>query len=284
MLLLGARGRLGSAFVREYDSQFEIVEVGTRERPAFGSRPYFSSERQLFSFLEKWQPEIVINAAAKWGSGVSETEIWDSNFQFPRAVASKLRAPGIRWLQVDSYFNLYFEEHSVDKDFYSLTKREFFKELSQNFPGVASTQIFAPHLVGEDEPPHRLFGSIVRCLTDSEELRLGSGDQYVPFLHLKDAVLQINDVVSHFDNLSDDYLVQLKSKDVLTVREIVSSAQKLFGIGGNPRFGSLPDAHREFYKPPIILNQFEWLTEPSRSIDTILLEIEASLGGFKGET
>lgn len=287
LLVIGARGRLGSIFCRNYGQFFDIVEFGARPSSQGGIRPYVAAIEELSRIFERWVPEVVLNLAAKWGPGVSEDQIHEVSVTMPMSVVELLRGHQVRWVQVDSYFNLYFDMFGEDKDVYSRAKRLFIGQARDLLPVDSLTQVIAPHLVGRAEPPGRLFPTIVSGLISRTPFRLGSGKQYVPFLHYEDAAAQLGQVITAAAQKRPPInlqRVQLRHVDCLTVAELVSKSRSYFGLEeGFAVLGGRPDEQREFYEEIPTTDVAECLRLPSRTLEFVLGEQEdefmCSIGG-----
>ena len=284
ILIIGSSGRLGKALQAQLQgSTTTIMQVG-RTAMAVGNREYsFTPDSpSLHRELKRWQPDLVVNMAAVWGSGVSERDTLETSYKMPMRVAEQIDGKGVAWLQVDSYFNLYFDSQGVDKDFYSRVKRRFAEDFRVKFPDFAFTQIMAPHLVGDDEPKNRLFRDLAEGHLSGEPFALGSGNQYVPFVAMSDAAKQVAWLVgknrTSYGSLPQ--ALQLKRIDCLTVREINDKfAEQLNSLSSLAMFGSLPDGVNEFYQE--VTSEFIYgeLPDPLLSIRAILGGITVTLKG-----
>jgi hypothetical protein len=273
LLLLGARGRLGQEFINRHSKSFDIIEMGSRARPAQGGRHYYSDISNLGEVFLEWRPEIILNLAAAWGPRYSESEIWETCYEFPKRVLGSLegQTQTIHWIQVDSYYNLYFDLHGVDKDHYSRSKRIFFDFLGQNTSQVVPTQVIAPHLVGRSEPETRFFRVLSEGVLTQEPYYLGSPDKYLPYLHFSDAADQLS-VVCQSPTPTSPTRLKLKASGQDTLSFIVSEAHRQFGVPDNiAQFRVAPEVEREFYAP-LSFDKNEWLPEPCQELSSILHE------------
>lgn len=286
LLVMGARGRLGSIFCRNYGQFFDIVEFGRRPPSQGGTRPYVATIEELSRIFERWVPDVVLNLAAKWGPGVSQDQIHEVSFVMPMSVVELMRGRQVRWVQVDSYFNLYFDLFGEDKDFYSRAKRLFIGHARDLLPVDSLTQVITPHLVGRAEPPGRLFPTIVFGLISRTHFRLGSGKQYVPFLHYEDAATQLGQVIAAAGQKrppSNLQRVQLRHADCLTVAELVRRSRNYFGLEESFEvLGARPDEQREFYVEIPNTDVVDWLRLPSRTLEFVLGEQEDEFMGSIG--
>lgn len=273
ILLLGARGRLGKEFVSRHSKSFDIIEVGSRERPTQGGRYYFSDISNLGEGILKLRPDIILNLAAVWGPKYTEVDIWEVCYEFPRRVLALLESQThtIQWIQVDSYYNLYFDLHGVDKDDYSRSKRFFFEYLVQKGSRVAPTQVIAPHLVGPLEPENRFFRVLTDGIFRQKPYFLGSPDKYLPYLHLSDAADQLSLICQSPISRSPTRL-NLKASGQEKIGHIVSHAHRQFGVTDDiAQFRLSSRDEREFYAP-LCFDKNEWLPEPKQGLCSILQE------------
>ena len=227
-------------------------------------------EEEIASF----QPQLVLNVAAKWGRGTDPDAINEASYLMPMRVATALEDRKVTWLQIDSYFNLFYLLNRTDKDTYSAVKRHFFDAIREGHPNIAISQVFAPHFVGNDEPPGRLFHELVRGHVLNEEIHLGSGRQYVRFSSLSDIAIQIAWLID-FAATSGAVLpqkIELNFSDCMTVRALNESCAEI--LNSHPslaRYNVLPDAEAEFYKKVPTYFPFERLPECKDDLPSIAL-------------
>ncbi len=273
LLVLGSRGRLGQEFLNRHAKIFNVIEVGSIERQAQGGRDYYSDISSLDEVFLGWRPEIILNLAAAWGPRYSEGEIWEACYEFPSRVLALLarQTHTIHWIQVDSYYNLYFDLHGVDKDHYSRSKRIFFEYLEQKGSRVESTQVIAPHLVGPSEPENRFFRVLSDGIFKQKPYFLGSPDKYLPYLHFSDAADQLS-VICQSPFSRNRNRLYLKASGQDKINHIVSHAHRQFGVTDDiAQFGLSSEVEKEFYTP-LSFDKNEWLPEPKQELSSILQE------------
>lgn len=273
LLLLGARGRLGKIFIDRHSQSFDILEVGSKKRVPEGGREYHYKISDLKNVFLDHPPDVIVNLAAVWGAKVSEGEIWEAGYTFPAKVLGIVRESKskVQWIQVDSYYNLYFDLYGVDKDHYSRTKRIFFELLKEKSFGEAPIQVIAPHLVGPSEPPNRFFRVLSDGIFKNTPYSLGSAGKYLPYVHLSDAADQLF-AISQAPVSRVPSRVNMRISGQSQLRHIVSQAHSQFGVPDNiARFGALPEAAREF-NSPLNFEVSEWLPAPKQQLSSILDE------------
>lgn len=275
ILIIGASGRLGKALQAALQhEELETVLVGRSFAPDVGQGvTYASDDPVLIERLKGWGPNLVINLAAIWGKGVTQEQMLKTSYEMPLSLAEKIEGDGLRWIQADSYFNLYFDEFGIDKDFYSKTKRLFTENFREMFENFSLTQVLAPHLVGVDEAKNRLFGTLVSGHMSQKPFALGSGNQYVPFVAVSDAAEQLAWMTSkHFSSAGSlPERLQLKRMDCLTVQQINSRcARQLHSKESVAMLGAIPDSQHDFYHKVTSEFTLEELPEPQLSLDDII--------------
>lgn len=153
-----------------------------------------------------WGPTIVINMAAAWG--LDETnggEVVEANIASPLLLLAQilrgLEDRRVRWLQVDSYFQLAPQIMPTHRDLYSRC-RAGFTEIGRalhDADGRCFLDIVLPHLTGPGESPYRLVPKLCQSLNRGEHIPLSPGEQLVPILDVRDAaraVVAMLDVTS----------------------------------------------------------------------------------------
>lgn len=254
---------------------WEIVGIGRRLRqPLLGEMAFFCGlNTTCISFLKSWQPSVVLNLAASW-RGVSDAAVRESNLVFPSRVAELIAEKSTLWIQVDSYFNLYYDIFGVDKDAYSQTKRELLGLLARRGRGPRAVQVIAPHLVGPNEPRGRLFESLVRGFLAGSTVHCASGRQFVPYVHVSDGAFQIVAILEQYIAAEAPARIHLRPLDCKTTRHIANEVAECMGADARlARFGALADPSREFYLPVPTEKPAAWLPEPQLSIRDIINDV-----------
>lgn len=273
LLVLGARGRLGKAFIDRHSKSFEIIEFGSKERLPQGGREYHSQISSLMDLFVNNRPDLIMNLAAVWAPSASKDEIWQAGYEFPKRVLGLIKEedPCVGWIQVDSYYNLHFDLFGVDKDHYSRTKRIFFELLEKSTSQVAPVQVIAPHLVGPSEPANRFFRVLTEGIFNRQLFHLGSSNTLLPYLHLTDAADQLL-IICQTPSLRDPARISMKVSGQARLIEIVSSAHQQFGaLQSFARFDRAPRNEGEFHAP-MSFGSHESLPEPKHDLNFILAE------------
>lgn len=213
----------------------------------------------------------MVNLAARWGKNEPNEAIWQSNFEFPTSIATRIRDK-TQWIQVDSYFNLYFDKYGADKDYYSQSKRVFYESLLKHGEYIDPIQVIAPHLVGPHESQNRIFRVVTSALAKNESYPLGSGKQYLPFLHISDTVNQLLNVVTN-SSFGDSKRVHLRISGQMTVHELVFQSHKRFNRSLTlAKFGEIPEPEAEFYEPVEMFQDHSLFPPPKIDLGQILDE------------
>lgn len=289
VLILGASGRLGSALLEELKSPvYELLLVGKRQnKSAIGTEILAGDDPELGKRVENLRPDVVVNLAAVWGSHVDKYQINEVSRHFPMRIASQLGNHNVKWIQVDSYYNLQFDANGHDKDEYSKAKRVFREEFEKSFPNHLFIQAIAPHLVGLREPDHRLFGTLVRGHGLGKPFRLGPAGQAVPFLAYRDAASQVKWLVDEALSSKDmgSFRVHLKSSDCLTLRDLnIAVARLLESDFHLASFDSSKEHGSVAYKKSSHEDGHKSLPSPRTSLQQIVLGNHRFLNGFDQET
>lgn len=180
ILLLGARGYIGTSLQKLLQSDYEVHTLDRNSK-------YLDLE------IENSNPDIVINCSASQADANFLDSI-DANLLYQMkclSLISKGRATPFKWVQIGSYFELQIVSGRSDN--YSKHKvlcRAFLAD-AQREGLINLTTIFLPHVFGEGENSKRLSPYLREQFKKGEVANISSGIQYRPLLSLQDATTAI---------------------------------------------------------------------------------------------
>lgn len=173
VLLLGSSGFIGKALGQKIESTHELVKVNRKT----DLETLFKSD-QTYDFI--------INCASS-SPNADLQHSYESNFLYPKQFLANL--PIRNWVQVESYFQIQIPLGRVDP--YSIEKQRFSEFLDIESSTENSPQIhhlYMPHIFGEGDRPERLISAAVSSFRSGEDFQTSTGSQFLPLLHLSDAV------------------------------------------------------------------------------------------------
>lgn len=239
VLVLGSNGFIGQSLSNILENKFTVTNV-SRET----SLDSLLGSNEIFDF--------VINCV----SSKPEANLLDSkvsNFDYPKKILTGTKFK--HWIQLESYFQLQISMGRRDP--YSIEKQRFSQFLDLNFSIPISNNInhlYLPHVFGANERNGRLIQSVISALKNGNVLKTSCGEQFLPLLHISDAV---NGIVKFIENPSKVAACQPfwygRLKDLLA---IISSEFKHLSV----EVGSRPDP---------IDNSFPRVQFPSNVVDWI---------------
>ena len=173
VLLLGSSGFIGKSLASKIETLHQLVKVDRETN----LEALFSSE-MIYDF--------VVNCASSAPTAHS-SQSHESNFKYPMQFFNQIKFE--HWIQIDSYFQLQIPMGRNDP--YSLDKQRFSTFLdaeanSRICPAIH--HLFMPHVFGEGDRPGRLVSSAVSTFAMANTLESSSGSQFLPLLHISDAV------------------------------------------------------------------------------------------------
>jgi nucleoside-diphosphate-sugar epimerase len=182
VLLLGSVGFIGKSLGSHLESVHEVVKVN-RE----------TNLKELFK--EDQTYDFVINCVSSKASD-DMVASYKSNFEYPREFLEIIRAK--HWIQLESYFQLQIPMGR--RDAYTLDKQRFSEYLNVSEKTRSSPVIhhlFLPHVFGEGGRPERLIASAILAMRSGLTFDTTNGTQYLPLLHISDAVAGITSFLNH---------------------------------------------------------------------------------------
>ena len=180
ILLLGGNGYIGSHMEKQFSKKNLITLSHSRPVP---------DEPQFYSKID-----AVINLSAS--KLLAEQEVSRSaNYEFPKKILTRLLDHPVKWVQVGSYYELQVEHGR--RDYYSSDKisfREILNDSAATHRNLSVTTLMLPHIFGGKEPEHRIIPTLSRMKFE-QEVVVGSKNQYLPLLHIDDAVRAIKQAI-----------------------------------------------------------------------------------------
>lgn len=234
ILLLGSNGFIGKLLGVYLDGFHEVTKVDRS-----------TNSEKLFKSGESF--DFVVNCVSSKPTANS-IESRESNFEYPirflKEVISK------HWIQIESYFQLQIPMGRRDP--YTLDKQSFCEYLDEN----SKTQIlpsihhlYMPHVFGEGERAGRVISSAKFSFIRGESFKTSSGSQYLPLLHVSDAVLGISQFIENPTGVAacpPFWYGQVK--DLLGLMALqFQEARLLYGLRPDPIDAHFPPV--EFPKP-----------------------------------
>ena len=251
VLLLGSSGFVGKALGLKLGSIHELVKVNRK-----------TDLETLFKSHQTY--DFIINCASS-SPNADLHQSRESNFLYPKHFFANVVTKN--WLQIESYFQIQIPLGRVDP--YSIEKQRFSEFLdmetgSQNSPQIH--HLYMPHIFGEGDRPERLISAAVSSFRSGEDFQTSTGSQFLPLLHISDAVEGITRFMqnpaksascSPFWYGSVKELLQLISAQFLGVRV-------LYGQRPDPIDADFPRVEFpqsvEGWQPKMQLNEFlEWV-------------------------
>lgn len=251
ILLLGSEGFIAKHLISRLVS-FHEIEMVSRNTDL---RKLLESE-SIYDF--------VVNCASSKPTSDS-VESRENNFKFPQVIFNSVVSA--HWIQIESYFQLQIPMGR--RDSYSIEKQRFSEYLDAQSARTRKPEIhhlFMPHVFGTADRDTRLISACISAIKNSKILETSSGSQFLPLLHVSDAV---EGIAKFIENPSATASCQPfwygKVKALLEI--LISEFQEftiLYGNQSEPVDASFPPV--EFpesvrgWKPNMQLNEFlDWV-------------------------
>jgi nucleoside-diphosphate-sugar epimerase len=173
VLLLGSGGFIGKALGQKIERTQELVKVDRK-----------TDLETLFKYDQTY--DFIINCASS-SPNADSNQSHESNFLYPKQFFTNVTTRN--WIQVESYFQIQIPLGRADP--YSIEKQRFSEFLdteasTQNSPQIH--HLYLPHIFGEGDRPERLISAAVSSFRSGEDFQTSTGSQFLPLLHLSDAV------------------------------------------------------------------------------------------------
>lgn len=274
ILLLGSTGFIGSNLIKllqNIDKEFAVIDRSLQIKFFSGN----SKEKKFNTNITEISDRkvTVINLA---GSALgSKEQIYDSNVTFPLRILSEILSPDLNeivWVQASSYFQNYFKTFGVHKDYYSQCKNEILEELTSL--DLQSTfflrNLILPHIIGFNEPKHRLIPLLLKAKINKENIQLSSGKTIIPILDVQTLVNQI------YETSVCEVIGKVNSISPLQILSVEEIAKVILGVDIDlATFGGIPNRPNEFRDESSLLLPPAFGSEDS--LRKILSQMEVSI-------
>jgi nucleoside-diphosphate-sugar epimerase len=182
VLIIGADGFIGKKLSSEVLKNHDLVKVNRNSE----LRDIFDNENSY---------DFVINCASSLPNS-TQFESNKSNFLYAKQFLDNINSK--HWIQIESYFQL--QILMGRSDHYSIEKQKFSKYLDTQSKITTLPKIhhlYLPHIFGEGDKPGRLISSAINAFKKAEILKASSGSQFIPILHVSDAVIGITKFIEN---------------------------------------------------------------------------------------
>lgn len=253
-LVLGAKGFVGSRLVDRL-AKLEMPVYSYNRLDHTVVKYLTNKQESLEQFIEDKNSIQVINCLAAWGEQVQSKSIKVANYELPLSIFKIVAShKNVRsWIQISSYYYFHFLNTGIDKNEYSYWKRKLSSELKSFVSQIKKNQdlkildIYIPHIYGNRDRTERLVGLILQHTDSDTPLKLTSGKQILPLLHIEDCVTGIISLMNDWDRQKGYKEVYISEQIQLSIKDIVSSVMKFRPL--KVEYGTIVERENEFYEP-----------------------------------
>lgn len=252
-LVLGAGGFIGSRLVdRLAKLEMPVYSYNRLDHTVIN---YLTKKQEsLEQFIEDKNSIQVINCLAAWGEQVQSKIIKAANYELPISIFKIIAShKNVRsWIQISSYYYFHFLSTGIDKNEYAYYKRKLSSELKSFVSQIKKQDlqildIYIPHIYGNRDRTERLVGLILQHAHSNTPLKLTSGKQILPLLHIEDCVSGIISLMNHWDRQKGYKEVYISEQIQLSIKDIVSMVMKFRPL--KAEYGAIVERENEFYEP-----------------------------------
>lgn len=253
-LVLGAKGFIGSQLVNRL-AKLEVPVYSYNRFNHSVVKNCTNKQESLEHFIEDNNSIKIINCLGAWGDHVESEIVKVANYELPLSIFKMIaNHKNVRsWIQISSYYYFHFLNTGIDKNEYSYWKRKLSNELRILFEQIKKNQdlkvldVYIPHIYGNGDRADRLIGLMLQHAGRNTTLKLTSGKQILPLLHVEDCVTGIISLMNDTGRLKDYREVYVSEQIQLSIQDIVLRIMKFRPL--NVEYGAIVERENEFYKP-----------------------------------
>lgn len=246
-LLLGSRGQLGQALVREAEARKLDFEFLTWE----AMHEQVGSAADLNRFLRERLPGIhgrishVVMANGLTDPKRDLAELVRANVDLPRYFREALGAEGIRYVTFGSIMERLPEVCATNS--YLKSKLGLFEEIEGLGPSWDVMHVRIHTLYGAYPPPHMFLGQILLALRGASSFRMTSGRQMREYHHVDDIAASVWDLILRPETSVDPSCrtFDLTSGEPVRLAGLARHIFRAFGQEALLEVGALPDPAQE---------------------------------------
>lgn len=250
ILLTGASGFLGSALATHWHNAG--IQVALLIRPSSklgrlrGLEASFNvgrcnTDAEVYAFVKKVQPDIVIHTACAYGRQAETClQLFDANLRLGIVIMQALQDMG----RPVTFFNI-GTALAPEVSPYALSKNQFSEwgRLldSQSGGQLRFMNVLLQHMYGPGDDVSKFTSFVVHaCQQNAQELKLTAGEQVRDFIYIDDVVSAFDALITQRYELDTLQNIEVGSGVATTVRQFVETAHRLTASRTKLLFGALP--------------------------------------------
>lgn len=184
IVILGGNGFIGNSLYNHLNSQYNTIKIGHKTENAL-------------DIIKSFEPTTIINCSASRPDATFKESL-EANLMYQTDFLNSIILEGkpvLKWIQVGSYFEIQIKNGRNDN--YSVHKNIFRAILDDAYNKnlINLTTIILPHVFGPGENPNRIISTLTRELKEGRAVSVSSGEQYLPILHISDAITALEKAI-----------------------------------------------------------------------------------------
>lgn len=227
----------------------------------------YSSEKEIFEFIELSQPDVIVHTASCYGRlNESYRDIINANIDFGVSILSAL----MRIEKPVSFVNI-ATSLPANINFYAFTKNQFthfgrwFCENSQN--KLQFINLVVEHFYGAEESGDKFISYLLnQCTSNAPEINLTEGNQKRDFIYIDDLLSACKIVINKLSEIQQFQTIHIGSGHSTSIKELSLLILRLTKSRSKLKFGALPYRPNELMNSKIdlsVIKSFGWMPKVS---------------------
>lgn len=242
--MAGASGYLGLHLCRELAKSMEIVALVRRPVTVPGASvvEVASDVGDIDALLENHKPDFVINTVTNYGRGASTAyDVMLANSVFAIGLWMAAHRTGVGCFM---NFGTALPAHT---NVYAASKQSFV-DIVRNYQRSECkfVEFSLEHFYGEFDSVEKFTGMLFDGLVKNKPILLTEGTQSRDFIYVSDIVTAVSVVMARVCELESFQEYGLGSGSLISVREFVIKAKKIFSSRSDLKFGAIAARSGEF--------------------------------------
>lgn len=242
ILLIGAKGYLGSRIKNDLQSDYTIVSI---------VRDEFNADKRIFpsSSLEKVFREYEIYAivyAANIYSSNNIADLIDSNYTFVLTSYKLAQRHNVQLFLNLSTFFIKYREYSYLKE-YILTKSQSFDALNilQEEINLKLVQLIIHHMYGPSDKNSKFINSLHSRYLENQKVEMTDGSSVRDFIHVDDVVECVRFILEKADILRNKEILEVGTGVGTSIKELAVTLKKIVESDSELIMNVLPPRRNE---------------------------------------
>jgi nucleoside-diphosphate-sugar epimerase len=253
LLITGASGFVGSNFIEQHSTKFEIFAIkrSSTSLPSLRSDRILNFNEVSTETFKAIRPDTLLHLSSKSAFNHTSQEIpeyIEANVTLPSIVAEHfLLAGGRRIINIGSFWQHSENSPYLPNSFYAATK-QCFEDILDYYVERYSAEVTTLKLFdtyGPHDPRKKVLKLVHEAALSQQPLGVTSGEQLIYLTHVNDVVNALAYAANRGAKRHEKYFV--RPEKPLKLKDIIITYLKVNELEAKLKWGEVPHSPRDFF-------------------------------------